>query len=92
MASIPVNAKHYKEETMDTISIKFDGETTQRLAKIAAQTNKSEIFHIYKAVEDYLEDLEDIAIAKRELEKIRNGEAKVISNEEALKIIYGSQK
>ena len=77
---------------MNIISIEIDDKLLGRLKTLSTRTKKSESFYIRQALENFLEDLEDIAIAKRELEKIKSGEAKVISNEEALKIIYGSQK
>ena len=73
---------------MDTISVKFNGKIAQRLAKIAAQTNKPETFHIYKAVEDYLEELEDIADANQVIKDIESGKLHPISLEELQKI-YG---
>jgi RHH-type rel operon transcriptional repressor/antitoxin RelB len=77
---------------MNTVSIKLDDEMFKRLKSLSARTKKPASFYIRKALKNQLEDLEDIATAKQELEKIRTGETEIISNEEALKIIYGNKK
>jgi RHH-type rel operon transcriptional repressor/antitoxin RelB len=45
-----------------------------RLTALAEQTGRSKSFYAREALIEYLEDLEDIALAEKRLQEYRNGE------------------
>ncbi len=51
-----------------TISIELDEETERRLTAVAEQTGRSTIEHVREAILDYLEEVEDRALALERLE------------------------
>ncbi len=52
-----------------TVSIRFDAETEKRLHSLAKMTGRSKSYYIRKAVEEMLEEMEDLYIALQRLEK-----------------------
>lgn len=51
------------------VSVRFTQEIEHRLSRLAKQTGRSMSFYIREAVLEKLEDMEDIYIAERRLEK-----------------------
>lgn len=58
------------------ISIRLPGDVEARLQNLAAVTGRSKTFYVIEAIREHLDDLEDLYLAERELEAIRNGVAK----------------
>jgi RHH-type rel operon transcriptional repressor/antitoxin RelB len=67
------------------LSIRLKEPVIQRLEKLAKRTGRSKTYYVTEAINEHLEDLEDIYIAQQKLENIRSGKAKVISWEEVKK-------
>lgn len=66
-------------------SLRLPEEMNSRLNELAKETGRSKTFYILKALEEYLEDIEDIYLAEKILEGVRAGRIKVHSSEEVEK-------
>jgi RHH-type transcriptional regulator, rel operon repressor / antitoxin RelB len=55
-------------------AVRLPDETYERLQALAARTGRTATFYIRQAIEEHLEDLEDIYLAERVLEGIERGE------------------
>ena len=49
---------------------------------LAEKTGRTTTYYIREAIEEHLEDLEDIYLAEQTLERVRSGEEEVIGSEE----------
>lgn len=63
-------------------AIKLPDETIERLEALAARTGKDPTDYVVQAVEQFLEDLEDLHLAEEAMKRIHRGESEVISGEE----------
>lgn len=52
-----------------------------RLKDLAQETGRSATYYIREAVEEHLEDLEDIYLAEQVLQRLKQGKEKIISSE-----------
>ena len=57
-------------------AVRLPDETYERLQALAARTGRTATFYIRQAIEEHLEDLEDIYLAESVLEQIERGEMK----------------
>ncbi len=55
-------------------AIRLPDETYERLQALAARTGRTATFYIRQAIEEHLDDLEDIYLAEGVLERLRRGE------------------
>ena len=55
------------------LSIRLDAELDARLEKLAKTTGRTKSFYIKQAIEDHLDDLEDLYLARRVVERIESG-------------------
>jgi RHH-type rel operon transcriptional repressor/antitoxin RelB len=67
------------------LSIRLKEPVMQRLERLAKRTGRSKTYYVTEAINEHLEDLEDVYIAQQRLENIRSGKAKVISWEDVKK-------
>ena len=65
--------------------VRLPDEIYDRLKALAAKTGRSATYYIREAIEEHLEDLEDIYLAEKALEDIRAGRVKTISLDEMSK-------
>ncbi|WP_018881910.1 MULTISPECIES: DUF6290 family protein [unclassified Thioalkalivibrio] len=63
-------------------AVRLPKETYGRLKALAEKTGRTTTYYIREAIEEHLEDLEDIYLAEQTLERIRSGEEEVISSQE----------
>ncbi len=63
-------------------SIQLPEEIEKRLENLSAQTGRTKKFYVMQAIEQQLDDLEDIYIAEKRLEDIRAGRSKTYTLEE----------
>ena len=59
-----------------TYSIRLPEDIEERLEHLATQTGRSKKFYVMQAIEQQLDDLEDIYLAEKRLEDIRAGRSK----------------
>ncbi|ETD66317.1 CopG family transcripitonal regulator [Pelistega indica] len=72
------------------LAIKLPSEINERLNDLAKKTGRTKSFYAREAILKYLEDLEDIYLAEKELEQVRAGKSKTYSAEEVSKDIESS--
>lgn len=65
-----------------SISIRLTPDIEQRLAHLADATGRSKSFYLRKLIEDNLDDLEDVYLAERVLERLRSGEERTYTFDE----------
>jgi RHH-type rel operon transcriptional repressor/antitoxin RelB len=63
-------------------AVRLPDETYERLQALAARTGRTATYYIREAIEQHLEDLEDIYLAEQELERVRRGESRIYSLKE----------
>lgn len=63
-------------------AVRIPIDTYGRLKALADKTGRTTTYYIREAIEEHLEDLEDIYLAEQTLERIRSGEEEVISSGE----------
>jgi len=73
----------YSEEIM--LAIRLPQSVEKRLEKLARRTGRTKSFYAREAIVQHLEDLEDIYLAERALERIRNGEDDTIPLDDVMK-------
>ena len=64
------------------LSIRLDDEIAARLERLARLTGRSKSFYVKQAIEDHIEDLEDLYLAQRVLERIADGRERLIPLEQ----------
>ena len=60
---------------MASVSLRLPDEVKQRLESLAAFTGRSKTFYMVEAICKYIDDLEDLYLAERELEAVRSGKS-----------------
>lgn len=68
-----------------SINARLPDETYERLKALAARTGRSATYYVREAIEEHLDDLEDIYLAEQALEDIRAGRVTTISMDEMSK-------
>lgn len=63
-------------------SVRLREELEERLNILAAETGRPKAFYIREAVEEYLDDLEDIYLAEKRLQDLRVGKSRTFTLEE----------
>jgi RHH-type rel operon transcriptional repressor/antitoxin RelB len=70
---------------VNMLAIRLPPAIEKRLAKLARRTGRTKSFYVREAILQHLEDLEDIYLAERMLQRIQDGEERTIPVEEVLK-------
>ena len=73
----------YSEVPM--LAIRLPQSIEKRLEKLARRTGRTKTFYVREALIEHLDDLEDLYMAERTLDRIRSGEEQTSSLENALK-------
>ena len=60
------------------LSIRLDAELDERLERLAKKTGRTKSFYIKQAIEVHLDDLEDLYLARRVVERIDSGDEHVV--------------
>ena len=63
-------------------AVRLSDETYARLKDLADKTGRTATYYIREAIEEYLEDMEDIYLAEQALVDIRAGRVKPVSQDE----------
>lgn len=61
---------------MPAISVRLSDDLSRRLQKLSKRTGRTKTFYVVKAVEEHLEELEDIYIAEQRLIDLREGRSR----------------
>ncbi len=65
-----------------TMTIRLPETLNNRLSILSQQTGRSKSFYARKAIEEKIEDMEDLYLALAVLEDIRSGKEELLSSEE----------
>ncbi len=67
------------------LAIRLPAAIEKRLAKLAKRTGRTKTYYAREAILQHLEDLEDVYLAERVLDRIRQGEERSIPLEDVIK-------
>lgn len=67
------------------LAIRLPQSIEKRLEKLARRTRRTKSFYVREAILQHLEDLEDMYLAERVVERIRNGKERTIPLEDVMK-------
>jgi RHH-type rel operon transcriptional repressor/antitoxin RelB len=70
---------------MVAVSLRLPDDMSDRLDALAELTGRSKSFYMIEAISEHIDDLEDIYLAERELEKIRAGKSTTAPLAEVMK-------
>jgi RHH-type rel operon transcriptional repressor/antitoxin RelB len=73
------------------LAIRLPESIEKRLNRLAKRTGRTKTYYAREAILQYLDDLEDIYIAEKELEAIRSGRAKTVPLEKVMRR-YGMER
>jgi RHH-type rel operon transcriptional repressor/antitoxin RelB len=67
------------------LAIRLPAEIEERLEALAKATGRTKTFYAREAILEYIDDLEDIYLAEKQLENIRAGRTKTVPLEKVMK-------
>jgi len=67
------------------LAIRLPQSIEKRLEKLARRTGRTKTYYVREAILEHLEDLEDLYLAERALERVCSGEERTISLKDATK-------
>ena len=67
-----IHVKHVLQKGMYVANIRLDVELERRLDFLAKETGRTKSFYIRKALEETIEDLEDLYLARHRVEALGN--------------------
>ena len=70
---------------MSRVAFHLPDAVSQRLKKLAARTGRSETEYMIEAIQEYLDDLEDLHLAEQRLKEIHEGESRTVPLEKVMK-------
>jgi RHH-type rel operon transcriptional repressor/antitoxin RelB len=73
------------------LAIRLPQSIEKRLERLARRTGRTKTYYAREAILEHLEELEDLYLAERALERIRSGEERTIPLKDAMKR-YGLER
>jgi RHH-type rel operon transcriptional repressor/antitoxin RelB len=70
---------------MASVSLRLPDDVSARLQQLAELTGRSKTFYMVEAINQHIDDLEDLYLAERELEEVRAGRSTTVPLEEVMK-------
>lgn len=67
------------------LAIRLPQSIEERLEKLARRTGRTKTYYVREAILEHLDDLEDIYLAERALERIRSGEERTVPLKDVVK-------
>jgi RHH-type transcriptional regulator, rel operon repressor / antitoxin RelB len=67
------------------LAIRLPENIEKRLEKLARRTGRTKSFYVREAILEHLDDLEDLYLAERALERVESGEERTIPLKDVLK-------
>ena len=67
------------------LAIRLPAAIEKRLEKLAKRTGRTKTYYAREAILQHLEDMEDVYLAERVLDRIRKGEERTIPLEDVMK-------
>ncbi len=75
---------------MASVSLRLPDEVVQRLDKLATMTGRTKNSYMAEAIQEHLDDLEDLYLAEQRMADIRAGRDQAVPLEEVMKC-YGME-
>lgn len=69
----------YSTEENTMLAIRLPAEIEERLDRLAERTGRSKSFYARQAILEHLDDLEDVYLAEKRLEELRQGKGDTVS-------------
>lgn len=70
---------------MASVSLRLPDDVSARLQHLVELTGRSKTFYMVEAINQHIDDLEDLYLAERELEEVRSGRSISVPLEEVMK-------
>lgn len=67
------------------LAVRLPPSIEKRLEKLARRTGRTKTFYVREAILEHLEDMEDLYLAEKALERIQNGEEQTIPLKDVMK-------
>jgi len=67
------------------IAVRVSEEIEMRLDRLAQLTGRTKTYYVREAIEEHLDDLEEMYLAEKVLKKVRSGREKLIPLEDVVK-------
>ncbi len=67
---------------MHAVSLRLPAQLGERLTRLAERTGRSKTYYMLEAIQEHIDNLEDIYLAEEVLQRVRRGEERVYSSEE----------
>ncbi|WP_412057176.1 DUF6290 family protein [Bartonella sp. DGB2] len=66
------------------LAVRLPEDLEQRLSQLAKQTGRSKSFYLREALNNYIDDLEDLYLAEQRMTELRSGKSKAIPLKDVL--------
>jgi RHH-type transcriptional regulator, rel operon repressor / antitoxin RelB len=63
-------------------AIRLSDDTYERLQSLASKTGRTATFYMKAAIEEYIDDLEDLYLAEQAMGRLNRGESRIVNSEE----------
>lgn len=70
---------------MGAVSLRLPDDVFRRLQRLAERTGRSKTFYMLEAIQEHLDDLEDLYIAEQRLIDLRAGKSETVPLDEVMK-------
>lgn len=67
------------------LAVRLPPSIEKRLEKLARRTGRTKTYYVREAILEHLDDIEDLYLAERALERVRRGEERTIPLKDAMK-------
>ena len=67
---------------MGAVSLRLPEDVSRRLQRLADRTGRSKTFYMIEAIEEHLDDLEDLYLAEQRLMDLRAGRSETVPLDE----------
>lgn len=64
------------------VAVRIQDATYERLKALSDKTGRTTTFYIHEAIEEHIDDLEDIYLAEQALEDLRKGKDEILSSKD----------
>jgi RHH-type transcriptional regulator, rel operon repressor / antitoxin RelB len=70
---------------MTAVSLRLPDDLSERLQKLADRTGRSKTYYMLEAINEHLDDLEDVHLAEQRLRSVRAGRMSTVGLDEVMK-------
>lgn len=70
---------------MGAVSLRLPDDVSRRLQELADRTGRSKTFYMIEAIQEHLDDLEDLYLAEQRLIDLRTGKSETVPLDDLMK-------